>query len=223
VTSNDSSRSVPPEGPSASFYQIKILLLGLEPEIWRRLIVPADATLGWLHAVLQVSMGWTNSHLHQFRHNDQKISDLSSDFGRFEDDPLPLDEHKIRLNEIPEFADTLFYYEYDFGDSWEHLIILEQVAGSGQGVAQRAVCIGGERACPPEDCGGVYGYEEFLQAISDPKHPEHAEMLGWINRPFDPGYFSADACNRWLAKLRWPKVTENALRKVLMGRDGVKE
>ena len=144
--------------------QLRIVLEGPAPEIWRRLVVPADATLGWLHAVLQISMGWTNSHLHQFRCGGKHISDPKFELEQFDDSPRVIDEGKIRLNDLVTVSGESFTYEYDFGDSWNHLITVEDFLDPSVAIAGKAVCIDGERACPPEDCGGEPGYAALLEA-----------------------------------------------------------
>src|SRR5262249_31922490 len=133
--------------------------------------VPAKANLGWLHAVLQVAMGWTNSHLHQFICDEHVYADPAFDLEKFEGEPPVLDERKAILRKLmPNVGDGLVY-EYDFGDSWEHMVMLEKILPASAGTRLTAVCVGGERACPPEDCGGVGGYEELLKALKNRKHP----------------------------------------------------
>lgn len=202
---------------SAPTYQIKVVLLGTNPAVWRTLKVPGDANLAWLHAVLQTAMGWTNSHLHHFLTLDGCYaprgghSELGGDL-----DP-PRDEAKATLQQIAPSKGVEFGYEYDFGDSWEHAITVERILPPGNRTL--AVCVDGAGACPPEDCGGVPGYAELLKALRNPKHSEHASMKEWLGREFVPGFFDREETNRWLGKLKWPKVTEAQLRKVLMGRD----
>jgi hypothetical protein len=204
---------------AAPIHQLKVVLLGSKPVIWRRLQVPGNAPLGWLHAVLQTAMGWTNSHLHHFLTEDARYTDL-----RFVEDaglggPPDRDEQKARLSEIASQEGASFGYEYDFGDSWEHEITVERILPPGFGFAEAAHCLGGARACPPEDCGGIWGYAELLRVLKNPKHPEHRSMKDWLGRPFEAGAFDPAHINRWLRKLKWPRVTEAQLRKVLMGRD----
>lgn len=208
-------------GKYAPDYQLKVTLLNVKPSIWRRLRVPGRANLGWLHAVLQVAMGWTNSHLHHFLTEDARYTDP-----RYNDDLEPSgepdrDETKATLLQIAPKAGAQFAYEYDFGDSWVHEIAVEEVL-PGSALAA-AVCLDGSRACPPEDCGGIWGYAEFLKALKNPKHPEHGSMKEWIGGAFDPAAFDKAKVNFWLGQLKWPRVTEAQLRKVLMDRDNYRE
>ena len=178
----------------ASIYQLKVILDGSQPPIWRRLQVRGTTTLGRLHDILQTVMGWTNSHLHQFITGSGTYSDPEFDpHGELEFQ----DEHAVRLNEIVKAQGDHFGYEYDFGDCWQHDLIVEQIAESAPGV-RYPICLAGERACPPEDCGGVWGFENFLEAIRDPSHPEHTEYLEWIGGEYDPEAFDIGEINRRL-------------------------
>jgi hypothetical protein len=208
---------------AAPTYQLKIVLLGSKPVIWRRLLVPGDANLGWLHAVLQTAVGWTNSHLHHFLTSDARYSDprCNEDTG-FGDEP-DRDEAKAALMQIAPKKGVSFGYEYDFGDSWEHEIIVEKILPSGTGPANGALCIDGARACPPEDCGGIWGYANLLKILGNSKDPEHKSMKEWIGGAFDAEAFDREKVNHWLGKLNWPRVTEAQLRKMLMGRDNYAE
>jgi hypothetical protein len=206
----------------AALYELRIVLLGSKPSIWRRLQVRGDANLGWLHAVIQVAMGWTNSHLHHFLAQDARYTDLrhSEDIG-FGSEP-DRDEAKTRLAQIAPRQGYQFSYEYDFGDSWAHEITVEKILPDPSATTT-AICLEGARACPPEDCGGIPGYAELLKALKNPKHPEHKTMKRWLGRPFDAETFDGAKTNLWLQKLKWPRVTESQLRKVLMARDGYTE
>jgi len=208
---------------NAPVYELKIVLLGTKPPIWRRLQVPGDANLGWLHAVIQVAMGWTNSHLHHFLTIDARYSDPrhTEDMG-FGEEP-DRDEAKAKLMQIAPHEGAQFGYEYDFGDSWEHEITVTRILPTGAATATSALCLEGARACPPEDCGGIWGYAELLKTLKNPKHPEHKTMKEWLGHPFDAEAFDVAKTNLWLRKLKWPRVTEAQLRKVLMGRDDYHE
>jgi hypothetical protein len=203
----------------APTYQLQIVLLGAKPLIWRRLQVPGDANLGWLHAVIQVAMGWTNSHLHHFLTSDARYSDPRhiEDMGLGEEPDR--DEEKAMLMQVAPHERVQFGYEYDFGDSWEHEITVEKILPNETAAAMTAFCLDGARACPPEDCGGIWGYAELLKTLKNPKHPEHKTMKEWLGRPFDAKAFDVAKTNLWLRKLKWPLVTEAQLRRVLMGRD----
>lgn len=202
---------------AAPGYQLKIVLFGAKPSVWRTLQVPGQANLGWLHAVLQTAMGWTNSHLHHFLTEDARYLDPRGNDDPGVGDTPDRDEAGATLLEIAPKAGTRFGYEYDFGDSWEHEITVEKILPAAGG--KIALCLDGAGACPPEDCGGIWGYAELLKALKNPKHPEHQSMKDWIGGAFDPDAFDRAKVNEWLGKLKWPRVTEAQLRKVLMGRD----
>ena len=172
-----------------SIYQLKITLNDSKPPIWRRILVPDSISLHQLHTILQIVMGWTNSHLHQFIIDDEYYGDP-------EDDEMGdmKNEKRYRLNQFVRRKGFKFIYEYDFGDSWEHIILVEAILPIQKG-AQYPICLEGKRACPPEDVGGVWGYEEFLEVISNPKHPEHEEMLEWVGEDFDPEFFDIEDAN----------------------------
>jgi len=205
----------------APVYQLKIVLHGSRPSIWRTLQVPGNANLGWLHAVLQTATGWTNSHLHHFLTNEARYSDPRYNdemgFGTVPDQ----DENKTMLSQIAPKAGTKFIYEYDFGDSWIHEITIQKILPAVFGTT--AICVAGARTCPPEDCGGIWGYAEMLKALKNPKHPEHKMRREWIGGAFDPDVFDNAEVNFWLGKLKWPRVTEAQLRRILMGRDNYTE
>jgi hypothetical protein len=207
---------------SARIYHLRVSLEGIEPIIWRRLQVPGEATLGWLHVVIQVAMGWTNSHLHQFNAGKRLYSDPSFELDEFEDDPRVLDENKTAIHEIVPRAKSAFAYEYDFGDSWDHRITVEKILDQDPTAETFAQCLDGEHACPPEDCGGVWGYEDLLKIIRDPKHEEYESMMEWLGGKFNPKAFDRDKVNKCLRKLKWPHPTVGQLASVLMQRDGVK-
>lgn len=207
---------------NARMYHLRVSLEGTEPLIWRRLQVPGSANLGWLHAVIQVAMGWTNSHLHRFVHGERLYSDPSFDLDEFEDDPRVLDENKTAIHEIAPRGKSAFVYEYDFGDSWDHRITVEKILDPVPAAASIAQCLDGARACPPEDCGGVWGYADLLKIIRNPKHKEYESMVEWLGGEFDPEAFDRDKINRYLRKLKWPSTTVSQLASVLMQRDRIR-
>jgi len=186
--------------PTDTLYQFKITLLGAKPLIWRRIQVK-DCTLDKLHEHIQTAMGWTNSHLHQFGFQGERYGDLELLDQGFEDDFKCVDSTKTNLSRIlsktgKQFA---FKYEYDFGDGWEHEVLFE---GSPpvDPKAKYPLCLEGERACPPEDCGGVWGYADLLEAIRNPKHAEHQNMLEWIGGCFDAEAFDANKATKEMKK-----------------------
>lgn len=181
---------VKPEA-SSSIYQIKVTLEGSRPSIWRRFQAPGDISLPRLHAVLQIVMGWTNSHLHEFKAGGRYYGEPDPDFG---DELKMVDERQARLNQIAPRVRSRFVYEYDFGDSWEHELVVEKILPPEKGV-QYPRCLDGKRACPPDDVGGVWGYQDFLDAIRDPDHPDHEDMIAWIGGEFDPEAFDLRGVN----------------------------
>lgn len=183
---------------SEKIYQVKVTLRGSKPPIWRRLEIEADTRLDRLHHILQMAMGWTDSHLHQFIVGEKFYGEPHPDYNDWEAEML--DEKKIKLNQIAVREGVKFIYEYDFGDSWEHEILIEKIMVSEAGVNYPR-CVKGKRACPPEDVGGVWGYEGFLESIRDPNHPEHQDMLDWIGEDFDPEAFDLEDINDDLAQL----------------------
>lgn len=183
---------------NATVYRFKISLQGTDPAIWRR-IETKDVPLGKLHELIQTAMGWTNSHLHQFEIGERRYTDprlMSGDF----DDCGAIDYSDIRIsNLVAKYGPKLrMCYEYDFGDGWQHDVVLEKVTES-EPSAKYPRCIDGERACPPEDVGGVYGFADYVAAITNPNHGEHAELLEW-NGPFDPAHFDAAQATRCMKK-----------------------
>jgi hypothetical protein len=172
-------------------YQFKITLIGVQPLIWRRIQV-TDCTLDKLHEHIQTAMGWTNSHLHQF-----EIA------GRIYGDPQLLDDGfgEVAFNDsVTTYLRPLlgrrkkgfcFRYEYDFGDAWQHEVQLEDLLPPDPGTAYPR-CLGGARACPPEDCGGVSGYARLLTLLANPNHRDHRDLSQWVG-PFDPEAFDPQA------------------------------
>lgn len=184
-------------------YQLKITLIGTRPPIWRRVLAPADLTLAQFHNVLQAVVGWENCHLHEFRIGRQRFG-VPDPEDRLMGGTGCINERKVRLSDVLGKAGAKAEYTYDFGDSWEHSIVVEKVLTPEPG-AVYPVCTDGKRHGPPEDCGGLGGYDNFLEAIADPEHEEHEEMLEWIGS-FDPEAFSVDHVNRKLASLQRRQV-----------------
>lgn len=187
--------------PTDTLYQFKITLLDAKPSIWRRIQVK-DCTLDKLHEHIQTAMGWTNSHLHQFEIQGKQYGDpelLEAGFEEFD----YVDSTKANLNQIlPQAGKRFaFKYEYDFGDDWEHEILFEGTPPVDP-KAKYPICLEGERACPPEDCGGVWGYGDFLEAIANPQHEEHENTLEWIGGRFDPEEFDAKKATKEMKKVK---------------------
>lgn len=183
--------------PTDLVYQLKVTLKGSHPPIWRRLQVRGDIPLSRLHRVLQIAMGWTDSHMHQFRVGARYYGVPDREFG----DSETLDERRFQLIQIAQTDKARFIYEYDFGDSWEHDIAIEKIF-KPDGALQHPMCLAGKRACPPEDVGGVWGYERFLQVIQDPDDPEHEDLLEWIGGEFDPEAFDLEGVNALLKRVK---------------------
>lgn len=177
-------------------YQLKITLKESKPPIWRRVEVADDITLARLHQIIQAAMGWTDSHLHMFSVGRVSYGVPDPDY-----DEDVRDERRHRLSQLLIAPKQKVSYEYDFGDSWTHEVLLEKVLPPEPG-ATYPRCTAGKRACPPEDCGGVWGYADFLEAIADPEHPEHEELLEWVGGEFDPEQFEIAEANAALGSLR---------------------
>ncbi len=176
------------KSPKTAVYQFKVSLNHVSPPIWRLFQVKDDITLRRLASTIIMVMGWDGGHLHQFKIGGKEYGIPCEDE---EDDYQPEDERMVRLKDMPQDAVGVFTFEYDFGDCWEHMVVLERVLAPEKGV-KYPVCIDGKRSCPPEDCGGPPGYENFLEAIRNPKHPEHEHLLGWAGGAFDPEEFNLD-------------------------------
>jgi len=176
-------------------YQIKVTLLGAtKPPVWRRLEVPADLDLGQLHDLVQAAMGWLDCHLHVFSDGDTEYGVPDPELGF-------VDERMVRLSQLLAGVGDQLRYAYDFGDGWEHDITLEKILPADAGKAG-AICTAGKGACPPEDCGGVWGYQELKATLADPNADRHESMLEWLGLDspgdFDPNRFSTEDVNRRL-------------------------
>src|SRR5690554_720230 len=171
-------------------YQLKVKLIDTTPSIWRRIQVPDDLFLHDLHKVLQTVMGWENAHLHEFRKNGKIL-------GFSEDEEVPdhfIDYTSIRLNDLLKKTGDRMIYLYDLGDQWEHDLVLEQISGPDE---QRyyPYCLEGQRNCPPEDCGGPDGYQNLLKVYHMPGHPDHDELLDWLDMEWGPEDFDLELTN----------------------------
>lgn len=180
---------------SERLYQFRITLRESEPPIWRRIQVK-NCTLDRLHEHIQTAMGWTNSHLNQFKIGERRYGDpmlMEEDFEELNYE----DSTSTKLSEVlPKSGRRFsFEYEYDFGDGWEHEVLFEGVLRAEPG-KRYPLCLEGERACPPEDVGGVWGYVDFLEAIQNPQHEEHDQMLAWVGGKFDPEAFDPETATK---------------------------
>jgi hypothetical protein len=170
-------------------YLFKITLQGIRPPIWRRILVPGNYSFWDLHVAIQDAMGWTDSHLHAFEVVDPESGETETvgSPDALENDDVIVESTAL-IAEYFTFDSKTATYEYDFGDDWSHTVELEKIEPANAKVAS-PVCLDGKRACPPEDVGGPPGYEDFLNAIADPKHGAHKEMLDWVGGSFDPEEF----------------------------------
>lgn len=172
-------------------YQFKIALKHIRPPIWRRIQVPENYSFWDLHVAIQDAMGWLDYHLHEFEMVNPStgikvaIGIPDEEFAR---DREVLSDHKQKIADYFSLENPSASYVYDFGDNWEHTVKLEKILPRDKDI-DYPVCIAGKRACPPEDCGGVWGYKDFLEIISDPDHEEHKEMIEWAGGEFDPEHF----------------------------------
>ena len=177
-------------------YQLKVTLSDSEPPIWRRFVVDGKISLGDLHSVIQLVMGWTDSHLHHFIIDDTYYGLLDPEFFG---GPDIRDEQKFTLAQVASSPSASLEYEYDFGDGWAHVIDVEAIKRPAAGVSYPR-CLAGERSCPPEDVGGIWGYKEFLEALNDEDHPEHAANAEWVG-DFDPERFDLEIVDERLSNL----------------------
>ena len=206
---------------ASSLCQIRVSLCDSEPEIWRRIIVAGDANLGFLHAVLQVAMGWSNSHLHQFDDGEHLYADPQLDGDDYStDQQSPKDEFLVTISDLLHTEGEELGYLYDFGDSWEHVIVLEKIIKDHPQYSGFPVCIDGARACPPDDCGGMGGYEDLCEIIKSPKNDGYDEMMDWLGRKFNPEKFDLKKTNKFLQKIIWKKPSMDQLAEILYQRDG---
>jgi len=174
-------------------YEMKVTLDGSTPAIWRRIRVTTDVSLARLHRILQATMGWGGFHRHQFIIRGRY-------YGRPDPEGEVYDERQFTLGQVVRRAGDRFTYEYDFGDGWMHEVIVERVLPR-EPWAQYPVCVAGERACPPEDVGGLYGYYDLLEALQNAAIPGHERALEWVGDGFDPDAFDLDTVNRRLRQL----------------------
>jgi len=202
LRSRAAAAALPPKrtksGPPAPIYQIKVGLRGAKPPIWRRLQVPADVSLARLHTIIQIAFGWHDSHLHVFETPYGSFGTADADLGHRAEAP-------VTLEQVAPAVNSKLRYIYDFGDDWEHDILVEKVLDRDH-TATYPQCTGGRRAAPPEDCGGVWGYADLVDTLNDPNHPEHQDRLEWLGlddtADFTPDRFDAEAATRALSTLR---------------------
>jgi hypothetical protein len=177
-------------------YQVQISLNGSKPKIWRRILVSSDVSLPDFHKVVQWAMGWQDYHLHQFI-KDNKYYTLRMLDDDYWDDNIHVDYQNKKLSDLLKKEKDVILYEYDFGDSWMHEIVLEKILPIGE-LNEYPVCLEGKMSCPPEDCGGVWGYADMLSVLKQPKHQEYNNILEWLGEDFDPEDFYVDEVNERL-------------------------
>jgi hypothetical protein len=185
---------IPVGAMTRQVYQLKIILAGVTPRVWRRVLVPGGYTLDRVHRVIQYAMGWLDCHLHSFEIDGHQYGE-----------PDPEGELALR-DELDSRLDTVatkgsqFSYTYDFGDWWEHEIQVEDVFPAEPG-ERYPLCADGARACPPEDAGGVRGFLELLDALADADHPRHSGWREWLGRPYDPDVFVPETASTLLRRM----------------------
>jgi len=178
---------------------LRIEIIGIEPLIWRNVIVPSDIALDELHSVIQGAMAWQDYHLHEFNIMNQTYGIPESD--EFGSEEASLDERNVLLKPLVNNGDE-FIYIYDFGDNWRHKIVVENIQNDKSDPYNPVIplCVGGERATPPEDCGGIYNYPNFVTSLKDRNHPEHKQNMKWSNA-FQPEIFSISQATALIACL----------------------
>jgi hypothetical protein len=187
-------------------YQFKVTLKNIHPPIWRRIQVPSSYTFWDLHVAIQDAMGWLDYHLHCFQIINTATNEIA-EIGiptedEFDDEYAPLAGNETRIEKYFTSHGQKAYYEYDFGDSWEHEIIFEKIVEKdNQKIYPQ--CLDGERACPPEDCGGVAGYQDILHILGNPSHEQYEEIRDWVGIYFDPEIFDKTAVHFSNSKRRW--------------------
>jgi len=167
-------------------HQLKITLRSVEPPVWRRIVVRSDTNLAELAAILEAAMGWLGGHLHAFEGAEARYAMPAPEWP--DDD---LDERAVRVRVVLPDVGSKLRWDYDFGDGWEHDVVVENI-GPGQSNVDDPICLAGSMACPPEDCGGPMGYEDLLDALTDPAHLEHDDVREWAPPGFDPTYFDVN-------------------------------
>jgi hypothetical protein len=200
---------------SRQTFVFKVTLRHVKPAIWRRIEVPATYTFWDLHVAIQDAMGWLDYHLHQFRLRDRSTGALAEVGIPDPDEPLlgrrALPSWEVPLTGYLQYPDLQIDYTYDFGDNWEHRVVLES-RGIRDDQLTYPRCLAGARACPPDDCGGYPGYDELLRAIANPEHPRADELRDWVDRSFNPATFDAARVRFADPKARWYTAFGNRQR-----------
>ena len=196
-------RTYAPSG--ARILTLKVTLEESNPPIWRRLQIPDCATLGDLHYALQIVMGWSNSHLHEFHIGRKSFAAILPD--DYDQEPTN-DEDEFELRAVLKRKGPKLEYIYDFGDYWVHQVVVEEIS-EPQPSVRYPVCTGGERSCPPEDCGGISGYYNMLMILEDPEHEEYETYREWLPENFDPSDFDVAQVKEELEGMdAWRRMAE---------------
>lgn len=177
--------------------QLKITLKDTEPAIWREILVDKSTTFFKLHAIIQIVMGWDSSHLYEFNIKGCRIGEPHPDDQMW---GLKIDDASMKSLGSLISGKLKFSYLYDFGDNWEHVIQVEKLLPKEENV-KYPVCIDGALNCPPDDCGGVWGFYDLLKILKNKKHPEHKEMLEWMGGKYDPESFDKELVNKLLRRI----------------------
>lgn len=204
-------------------YRVRVALEEIEPPIWRRFDIASDLTLDRVHEVLQLVMGWSNYHLDSFVSGDDPHdpgAERYLDRGSIDEGLLGVDVQLVRLDQVLVEPGERLWYQYDFGDDWLHALDLEEVRtrAANEPVAH---CLAGERACPPEDCGGTPGFQELLDTLAGPPGPERDRMRTWAGEDYDPEHFDVEHVNDAIARrtgLRAPTIDPDSVLGDLLAR-----
>lgn len=183
--------SVPRNSAGTTIVSLKVTLRGTKPPIWRRLLMADTMTLDDLHQAIQATMGWDDGHLHAFDIDGRQYGDRQT-----VDDVA--DENRLTLKGLLKSGVARFTYTDDFGDDWEHTVAIEKTQPAID-AEPYPLCVAGKRACPPENCGGPWGYQQLLEVLADPDHPDYADQKEWIDEDFTPDHFDTVAANAALA------------------------
>lgn len=177
-------------------FQIQIVLRGSKPKIWRRILIPSDMPLSDFHEVIQTSMGWENSHLHQFE-KDNILYTMKIEGDVFWNEKKKKDYKDLIVSDLLTKKHEKVTYEYDYGDRWEHDIFLEEIIAADPNI-KYPFCVEGKMSCPPEDCGGIHGYQDILKIMRNPENKFYENYKDWLDEDFDPDYFDKDEVNKRL-------------------------
>jgi hypothetical protein len=178
--------------------QVKIVLLDVDPPIWRRVLVPASLTLRRLHETVQAAMGWLDQHLYEFQIGDRRYGTLDPEYNPM--GSTVANDRAVKLSTLVEKGIDRLYYTYDFGDDWRHEIIIEDIR-AGESDVDYPVLVEGAGHCPPEDCGGAPGFQAFLEAITNPAHPDHEDALDWYGDSYDPEDIEREVLDAQLSRI----------------------